>query len=361
LQKEQANNFSVSFVVVVRNAAPHLPDLVADLQAQNFPRHELEILIVDGVSNDNSAQIASNLLENAGFQYQVLNNPEFILSTGWNIALAAASNDIILRVDAHSRFEPDFISNNVRAHQKGEFITGGPILSVASEGSGGIILAVEQSRFGAGTAGFRNDRLEPTYVDTIGYGAYRREVFAKVGGYNKFLVRNQDNEIHFRMLKAGYRFYFDPSIRSNHFVRPHPGAFFKQKFRIGYWIALTAAIEPRCFAPRHLIPFVFLMAILLGTGILFSTGSTIALLLSVVPYSVLAVFFSIKETMSLQPRRAWMALAMPFLFLLTHLTYGLGTLTGIFRIPYFLVSARNYKIPFPIKPDNNNVDEETNG
>lgn len=347
---EQApqNLLSVSFVVVVRNGASHLPPLIADLAAQDFPRELLEILIVDGQSEDDSVEVAQRLLADTGLTYRILPNPGRILSTGWNVALANARNEVILRVDVHATIARDFILRNVQAHLRGEMISGGPIISIAADGSSGLLLAVEKSRFGAGIADFRNPKEKPFYADTIGYGAYRRDVFAAAGGYHEHLVRNQDNEIHYRMSRAGFRFYFDPAITSTHFVRPTWSAFFRQKFLNGYWIALASTIQPACFAPRHFVPFVFTLALTGGLLLGLAQGIWWMLASALVSYLALALLFAGKECRSDKFKHPFWFLSLPPAFLLTHLSYGLGTLVGFFRAPLFRWGLRGYSIPFPL-------------
>lgn len=102
---------------------------------------------------------------------------------------------------------------------------------------------------------------EARYVDTLAYALYRREVYDRVGLYDERLRRTEDNDMHYRMRKAGYRFYFSPDILSWHAARKTLRGQLNQKWGNGYWIGRTMRIQPRCFAPRHLIPALFVLAL----------------------------------------------------------------------------------------------------
>lgn len=139
----------------------------------------------------------------------VLDNPQKILPCGWNVALSEAQGDVILRVDAHSKIPADFIRQNVICMESGEKIAGGPRISIIDESSNWqcTLLMAEKSMFGSGIAKYRNAN-SPQYVNTLAHAAYSREVFERVGGYDERLVRTEDNEIHYRMREAGYKFFF---------------------------------------------------------------------------------------------------------------------------------------------------------
>ena len=150
-----------------------------------------------------------------------------------------------------------------------------------------------------------------------------------VENYNERLVRTEDNEIHYRMRQAGYKFCFDPSIVSYHHARNSLSKMLKQKYLNGYWIGLTLGICPKCFSWYHFVPLGFVLAIIATSistlwGIIFPsqliwgtywTGALIMMLLSI-----------IKERFCTQ------FLLLPVLFFLLHMSYGLGTVVGIIKM-----------------------------
>jgi len=340
----------VSFIVVARNADKYLPDLFSDILAQDYPKDNLELLLVDSCSQDKSKEIMEEFAaDHPNLMVKVLNNQGKILASGWNVALAEARGDIILRVDAHSRIPDDFLSSNVRRILAGEQIVGGPVISKSPRGLWGNLLSLaEKSKFGGGVAAFRN--LGPSrYIDTLAYAAYHRKVFEAVGGYDERLVRSEDNEIHYRMKQAGFKFFFDPAIRSFHIPRSSLGGLLKQKYGNGLWIGLTMGIQPRCFVMRHFTPAIFvgaaILAFILGVG--WSFWPPLVLLGTL--YGLAAFVFTVVAMTQAPSKVKPFCIFLPAIFLLMHLTYGVGTLIGLMRAPYFRWRNRVYKLPWPIK------------
>ena len=334
--------------MVARNSGKYLPDIFTDIAAQDFPKSDVEFLLVDGMSADNTKQLVREFsAANTDVQFRFLENPGKILSSGWNAALKEAKGDIIMRIDAHSRIPVNFISKNVEAIKSGHAIVGGPrITRLPENGVPRFLALAEVSRFGAGCASYRHVG-KAGYTDTLAHAAYRRDVFGKVGGYNEELVRNQDNEIHRRMKNAGYRFWFTPEIWSEHFARTDLSTLLKQKFGNGYWIAIVSGFCPKCFGLRHFVPFMFLMALFITIiAAIFVTPEPLYLLLSV--YCGSAAFFTAEAVKSESIEIKLLSLCMPILFLFMHFSYGLGTLCGFLILPFKWKRLRSYKPPFPI-------------
>ena len=317
----------ISFIVVAYNAAGSLGALLEDLLAQTIPHEQIEALLVDSASTDATRAIMLDFAKATPFEVKVLDNPKRWLASGINVALAAATGDAIIRLDAHARIPKDFLENNLRALARGEDIVGGCVLGGAPGGAWESVLrTVDTSRFCGGAAPFRNGG-EARYVDTLAYALYRREVYDKVGLYDERLRRTEDNDMHYRMRKAGYRFYFSPDIVSYHAARATMRGQLRQKWGNGYWIGRTMRIQPRCFAPRHLIPALFVLALLFGLLLLPFSVWPLLLLLSA--YLACDLVFAVRGACSQETGRLLALLTLPFLFPAVHVVYGVGTLAGL--------------------------------
>ena len=169
----------VSFIVVAYNAEQKLDSLLNDLKKQDYDHKNIEVILVDGYSDDDTKQVMEKFAEsNCDFsRVCVLDNPKRILPWGWNIALKESRGDIILRVDAHSSIPEDFIRKNVECIRSGEKICGGPRKSIIDQNSGWqrTLLLAETSMFGSGIAEYRRKR-EKKYVKTLAHAAYSREL-----------------------------------------------------------------------------------------------------------------------------------------------------------------------------------------
>ena len=318
---------SISFIVVAYNAADSLPLLLGDLCAQTLPAGQIEALLVDSASTDGTRAVMTAFAQDAPFSVRVLDNPKRWLASGINVALAAATGDAIIRLDAHARIPKDFLQKNLAALSRGEDIVGGCVSGADIRTPWeGVMRALDTSRFGGGAAPFRNGG-EARYVDTLAYALYRREVYDRVGPYDERLRRTEDNEMHYRMRQAGYRFYFSPDIVSYHAARPTLRGQLRQKWGNGYWIGRTMHIQPHCFALRHLIPAAFVLMLLCGLLLLPLCAWPLALLL--LAYAVCDLLFSVQAALRQRKGRLPALLLLPFLFPSIHIVYGAGTLLGL--------------------------------
>jgi len=339
-----SSNPLVSVGVVARNAEKSLEQCLEHLLAQDWPSENREFILVDGVSTDNTRGIMEAFkAQHPGENVRVYANPKRILASGWNVLLRHAAGDIIVRVDAHSRVPEDFIRRNVERISLGEQIVGGARISVPANDSfvSQLLWLVEVSGFGAGQASYRRPG-RAGYVDTLAHASYRRSVFEQVGAYDERLGRTEDNEIHHRMKKAGFKFFYDPAIQSRHSVRGDLISFVKQKYLNGYWVGLTLGLSPRCFEARHFVPFAFVCA-LLACIAASGAGGLLALGVLLFVYYGTALVFGVRATagagdsIEVRERVALAVFLLPATFLAVHLAYGVGTLSGILLLPFYLI------------------------
>jgi hypothetical protein len=262
------------------------------------------------------------------------------------VALGAYSGDVIIKIDAHAEIPEDFISKNIRVLESGEDICGGVRPAIVDDPTPWkeTLLLAENSMFGSSIAPYRNNPGK-TYVKSLFHGAYRREVFEKVGNFNEELVRTEDNEIHYRMRKAGFKLRFAPEIVSYQHIRSSLPKMVKQKYLNGYWIGITAKKCPECLEKYHFVPLAFVSAIGLSAVGLFVTNvfgknNIMQTLRKVVKfltklmwgiYGTLAVVMSLAASFGAGNKRNKTNAVLPVLFPILHIAYGVGTLRGILK------------------------------
>lgn len=319
----------VSFLIIAYNAEQTLKAVFRDLTNQDYAHELIEVILVDGNSTDKTKLIMEEFSQqdNGFIRVEVKDNPKRTLPSGWNVALTSVEGDIILKVDAHASIPSDFVSKNVKCIRKGEKICGGKRPNIIDEETPWkrTLLIAENSMFGSSIASYRRNTGK-TYVKSLFHAAYTKEVFDKVGGFNEDLVRTEDNEIHYRMRQAGYKFCFDPEIISYQHTRNSLKKMLKQKYANGYWIGKTSKVCPQCLSVFHFVPFIFVMAITLST-ILFVMGIEFPAITLWNAYLVVDILMSmvsiVKEKFSVS------LLMLPVLFFLLHISYGVGTVIGI--------------------------------
>lgn len=319
----------VSVIIIALNEEKSLPALLSDLRRQSYDHSRMEILLVDSQSADGTKALMTAFSETADFSRVLcLDNPGRILACGWNVALRRVDAGLVIRLDAHARIPPDFVEKNVVCIAAGHDICGGKVKNHILNKTPwrAAVNAAEDSMFGGSVAAFRRqDR--PGVVSTLAFAAYRKAVFDAVGPFDERLVRTEDNEMHYRMRKAGYAFYYTPEIESSRETRSDFRALLRQKVLNGYWIGRTLWIEPRCFSLYHFVPLAFVLAIA-GTGCLALGGLRWPAAALWVSYGAVNILMSLSAMLH-DPDRNPCYLALPPMFLLLHTGYGLGTLSGL--------------------------------
>ena len=182
--------------------------------------------------------------------------------------------------------------------------------------------------YGYVKVGDKHKSLEKQYVKTMFHAAYKREVFEKVGFFSENLLRTEDNEMHYRIREVGFKLCYDPRIVSYQYARSSFSKMLKQKYANGYWIGLTLKICPKCISLYHLIPFLFVSAVVFSSILAFLGVPQFSLLLW-----VLYGLFAVVNTVISAVHNGFhiFTLCMPFLFLVLHAAYGVGTLMGLLR------------------------------
>ncbi len=333
----------VSFMTIAYNEESYLPRLLDDLKAQDYPHDEIEVVMVDSGSTDATKSIMHDFAEKSDFAAcKVLDNPKRRQASGWNTAIKAASGDILVRIDAHARLESDFITCVVREIDSGEDIVGGQRVTVfeGEKPFSKLLAHAESSAFGSAVASYRR-KVKRSYVKTLAHAAYKRGVFDKVGLFNENLLRTEDNELHYRMRKAGYRFCQCPDICSCLYARSTLGGMIKQKWGNGFWVGATLPLCPGCLSIYNFVPAVFVLALLSAVYESVRSASAFSVVFLLIIYALAALAASVKEMIK-EKSLAIKALLilLPPIFLIMHVAYGLGTLVGLIFSPALILKSK---------------------
>jgi len=321
----------LSIGIVAYNEEKFLRNLLEDLKNQKYPHGLMEIILIDSMSEDKTRQIMKEFQkENTDFySVQVLENPKKIQAAGWNVAIKNFTGDVLARIDAHTRISSEYSEQVMKNIHEGEYVVGGirPCISEKDEHWLNVLLQVETSLFGSSINSSRRSHKKQ-YVKTMFHAAYRREVFDKVGVFNESLLRTEDNEMHYRIRKAGYKLCYDPEIISYQYARNNFSKMVKQKYSNGKWIGITLKECPKCISFYHLIPCVFVLGIVL-TLIMIKLG---AKEISIMLWIIYAIFAVVNTIISGLKNRFYMrSILMPAMFLILHVAYGIGTFVGLLK------------------------------
>jgi glycosyltransferase involved in cell wall biosynthesis len=322
----------VSIIIPCRNEEKYIGKCLDSIIAQDYPNDKLEVLIVDGMSEDRTREIVTKRSKKHLF-IVLLDNFLKIVPPALNIGIKQARGDIIIRMDAHSIYEKDYISKCVRCLKEYNADNIGGVCVTVPGGNATVseaIAIVLSSAFGVGNAYFRTGLKEPRYVDTVPFGCYKKKVFEKIGLFNENLVRNQDIEFNLRLKKAGGKILLAPDIVSYYHARSTLSALAKNNFLNGLWVIYSTRFAKMPFSLRHLIPFFFVMS-LAGSLILSLFYDLFIYLFTFIIglYSIVNVFFSIK--LSLKNGLKYFP-ALIFSFFTLHFSYGLGSIWGLVKL-----------------------------
>lgn len=324
----------VSIIIPCRNEEKFIGKCLDSIIANDYPKEKIEVLIIDGMSEDKSRKVAESYLQRCHF-IKILDNPQKITPCAFNLGIKNATGEIIMIMGSHSIYREDYISNCVRyLNDYDADNVGGVIITLPRENSfiGKATTIALSSKFGVGGSAFRTGSKEPKWVDTVFGGCYKREVFERVGLFNENLISTQDMEFNLRLKRSGGKTLLVPEIVSHYYARSDLGSFCKNNFRNGFW-----AIYPFKFTTsmpvslRHLVPLTFVSS-LIGSALL-STVVTHFVLLFI---TIVGLYILANLTASFQiarrERDPRYFILMPFLFGILHFAYGLGSLWGVFKI-----------------------------
>lgn len=320
----------VTVVMPVRNEAASIVGSLGGVLGQDYPSDYFEVIVVDGMSDDDTRLLVRELVNAAGPDapaVMVLDNPQRIVPTGLNLAIAGARGEVIVRVDGHCAIEPDYLRTCIRRLQEtGADNVGGIFLSMGRGAVGRAIAAATGSPFGVGNARFHY-ATAPGWVDTVPFGTWRREVFDRLGGFDEELVRNQDDEFNLRLIQAGGRIWLDPSIRIRYETRASFAHLGRQYYQYGLYKVRVIQKRRGVASWRHLVPATFVASLTAATGLALATRSSKPVLTVITPY----VLGNVAASMHAGRRDPAALLLLPVAFATLHLAYGAGFLAGVWR------------------------------
>jgi glycosyltransferase involved in cell wall biosynthesis len=319
----------VSVIIPVRNEQGYIGRCLQALAAQDYPRERFEVFVLDGGSIDATEYETQHTANAAGLTVFYAPNPGKTTARGFNLGLSLAHGDVIVKVDGHTRVAPDFLSANVRAlRETGADAVGGPIETRGHGALGRAIAIAMSSRFGVGDTAFRDEQAAEQWTDSVPFGAYRREVFERIGGFAEDIDRGEDDEFNYRLSKAGGRILLSPQVRSTYYCRSDLESLARQYWRYGLAKAKVLERHPGRLRLRHLVPSA-LVATLAGGPVLSLVDRRFAwfTVLAGSAYAIAASAAALKETRGDIREARNVALA----FACIHLPAGAGMLLGLLR------------------------------
>ncbi len=323
----------VSIIMPIRNETIFIERAVKSILHQDWPAEKMEILAVDGMSNDGTREIVEELCQ-ADHRIKMLDNPRRIVPTGINIGLKTMQGDLFVRVDGHAEVAPDFLRKSIQCLREhpDAWVVGGHIETTANNYTGQAIASTMRSWVGVGNSRFRLGDYEG-WVDTLAFGTHHKWIVDKIGYFDEELVRNQDDEFNMRINLAGGKIWMSKSIQSKYFSRGSLGKLWRQYFQYGFWRIRTLQKHRRPATFRQLVPLLFVLSLLVwGFAGFFWRQFWILLAIEAIIY----VMGLLAGTLDIVRKSGWQfAPLAPLVFAILHFGYGLGSLYGIIKFLIF--------------------------
>lgn len=317
-----------SVVVPMRNEAAHAVACLEALLGQDYPPDRYEVLVADGESTDGSSELVAEMARRDP-RIRVCPNPDRTTPFGLNTGIRAATGDVIVILGAHAFVEADFLRESVLALERsGADVAGGVMEAIGQDPFGQAVAAAVCSRFGVGSVAFRQATAEQ-FVDTAVFAAYRREILERVGLFDEEMIRNQDDELNYRIRAHGGRIFLTPRVRSRYVSRATPQRLWKQYFAYGYYKVRVLQKHPRMMQPRHFAPA---LAVACGTGGLVIAAVERRILALLLPVAGLYIGGLGAASVGAARRIGWAQLpGLLVSFPILHVSYGTGFLLGLVR------------------------------
>ncbi len=322
----------VSLVMPCRNEAGHVEHAVLDALAQERRGFDLEVIVAVGTSEDGTHAIVERLAL-AHPEVRVVENPAGVVPHGLNAAIRASRGKFIVRMDAHSRYPPDYAATLVEALDRLQAENvGGVWETLPANGSNEAwaIAQVLSSGLGVGNALFRVGTEHEREVDTVPYGCFRRALFDRIGWFDEELVRNQDDEFNGRIIRAGGKIVLLPQVRIRYFARDRIAKLWRMYREYGLFKPLVNIKLGTPATLRQFVPPLFVAA-LAGLPLLALRHAFFLLVWLALAGVYLALVMLVSQYIAMRGRRmaawGWMVMA----FCSVHLAYGIGYLQGLVR------------------------------
>lgn len=326
----------VSIVIPCKNEEKYIEKCIMSFIGSSIDTSNIEILIIDGMSSDNTRELVSRLNHQYP-QVKLIDNRKEKTPFALNLGIKNAIGEYVLIASAHSSFDRDYIEkclpyfNSHNADVVGGVMETKVLNSTAKSQS---IIEVLSNKFGVGNASFRIGITKPEEVDTVPFGLYKRSLLNEIGGYDERLIRNHDIEMSKRLLKLKKKILLLPSPKCYYYARETYAEIFKNNYRNGKWNIITVYITKTfsSLSVRHFIPLIFVLSLLLPTLISIVYKPFLLLsLFSIIAYTTLVTLISINIKKS-NPKTKIRLLILAFLTL--HISYGLGSIMGLFSLKY---------------------------
>lgn len=331
----------VSIIIPCRNEERFIGKCLDSIIANDYPKNKLEVLFVDGMSEDNTREIIRGYTQRYPF-IRFVDNPKRGIPFAMNIGIREAKGEILMKVDAHSTYPKDYISSCVQYLFEYQADNVGGILRIVPRENATVAKCIADALahpFASGNAYVKVGAKEPMWADSAAFGCYRREVFDKIGLFNEELAGSEDMDFNRRLRESGGKILLVPDIVINYYADSNLKAFWRHNFSDGVWATYVLKFGSKAFSLRHLVPLAFILSVV-GSAVLSAILPPFRWLFVSVTGAYVVANLGASLHLAIQKRCLSYLWAAPIVFAIRQIAYGLGALLGLILV---IVPGKHWK------------------
>lgn len=325
----------LSVIVPIYNEERYIAKCIDSILEQDYPKVDMEIILVDGMSNDKTRDIVATYTARYNF-IRCIDNPNRIAPWAMNIGIAESKGDVIIRLDAHATYQNNYFSSLVEGLTKYNADNIGAVCKTDVLTKSAKTLAIREvlsNKFGVGNSAFRTGIEDVQEVETVPFGCWRRDVFERYGNYDVRLVRNQDIELNKRIIHGGGRIIIIPDTYSTYLARETYSGLARNNYGNGKWNILTVFYTGniRSLSVRHFVPFAFVMSMIMPLVVCLLWLPIIWVsLFAAMTYLIVLGFVSLNLSITKKLNFLYLLIT----FAVVHVSYGWGSLVALLKVPF---------------------------
>ena len=281
----------ISIVIPTRNSQVFLKECLQSIKHLNYPEEVLEVLIVDGLSTDDTRKIA----EAAGAT--VVINHKKATTAARNLGFETAKGDLIAYSDDDCIFDENWLENSLKYFQVDEKIAGvtGPIHTPNQQNGFAKAVAFLFS-LAVIVAKSTHKELQPSVQEVRDFptcnAIYRKDALSAAMPLDENLYGGSDLELNYKLRQQGYKLLSTPDVQVWHYKRETPKAFFRQMYRYAVGRLQVGKKWPKLLNLTHIIVGLGLPLFITLLGVAFWLNPSSVLVLIGLAMAVLLFIFS---------------------------------------------------------------------
>ena len=330
---ETIYNKKISIICPIYQEQRFISKFLDSIIAQDYPKENLEVFLIDGMSTDGTRDIVKKYMQEYPF-FKLLDNPMHTVPFALNNGIRHATGEVVIRLDAHCKYPTHYFSTLVtQLFRLNADNVGGVWHTIpANNTTEALAIAIGSSHpFGVGGSDHKIGTTEIKEVDTVPFGCYRKEVFDKIGLFDEELTRNQDDEFNARLINHGGKIFLIPSVVIDYTARENLAKMRKMYYQYGLFKPLVNKKLGSPATIRQFFPSLFCLGLIVGLLMSIFIPYFVYLYLAIIAiYLILGITIGIQT--AIKHRRTALAIMMPYTFLCIHLSYGIGYLEGLYKV-----------------------------